>query len=89
MSRAYSRDIQLHIRYGDIAIAMLAEGVSWSPDAAHDLVARASEAFNMTLASMAEYGLLEVDEDDEDEFGPVPDKELIDPFRVNVEGEHG
>jgi len=38
---------------------------------------------------MAEYGLLETEEDEEDEYGPVPDKELTDPRIVYVEDEDG
>lgn len=90
MSRITSRDIQLHVRYGDIQVSMIAEGVSWSPDAANDLVNRTAVAWDNTLASLFEYGLIDIDADeDDDEFGPVPDKELMDPRRVNLEGDNG
>lgn len=88
MSRISSRDIQLHVRYGEIQVSMIAEGVSWSPDAANDLVNRVAMAWDNTLASLYEHGLLEVDEEDDD-YGPVPDKELMDPRIVTLEDNDG
>ena len=88
MSRISSRDIQLHVRYGEIQVSMIAEGVSWSPDAANDLVNRVAMAWDNTLASLYEYGLAEVDDEDDD-YGPVPEKELIDPQIVTLEDNDG
>lgn len=88
MSRISSRDIQLHVRYGEIQVSMIAEGVSWSPDAANDLVNRVAMAWDNTLASLYEYGLVEVDDEDDD-YGPVPEKELIDPRIVTLEDNDG
>jgi len=88
MSRISSRDIQLHVRYGEIQVSMIAEGVSWSPDAANDLVNRVAMAWDNTLASLYEYGLAEVDDEDDD-YGPVPEKELIDPRIVTLEDNDG
>lgn len=90
MNRGISRDIQAHVRYGEIGVAMVAEGVSWSPDAANDLVNRVSVLWENTLQALYSYGMLDTDTDDEeDEYGPTPEKELIDPRRVFLEGDNG
>lgn len=83
-----SRDIQAHVRYGDISVAIVAEGISWSPDAADDLVRRVQDLWRGALETMYDFGMIDTG-DDEDEFGPTPDRELIDPRTVFLEGNDG
>jgi hypothetical protein len=45
-----------------------------------------SKLLDESLMRLAEYGMLDTEED-EDEFGPVPDRELVDPRIVYVEDE--
>ena len=40
-----SRDMTLHIIYGDLRVTLVAESVSWSPDVAADMVTRGVAAF--------------------------------------------
>ena len=92
--RIPSRNISLHLRYLDLNIALMSEGSSWSPDVADDMVARMENYFENTIRTMVEYGMFEssIDEDEdegEDEWGPQPEKELIDPRIVTLEGEDG
>ena len=89
MMRVPGRDISVHLAYLDLHLAVIAQGVSYSPDVADDMVGRMSKLFDESLMRLIEYGLLETEEDDEDEFGPVPDKELTDPRIVYVEDEDG
>jgi hypothetical protein len=85
------RNISLHLRYLDLNIAIMSEGSSWSPDVADDMVARMQQYLDNTIRTMVEYGMFEssTEEEDEDDWGPQPDKELIDPRTVTLEGEDG
>ena len=92
--RVPSRNISLHLRYLDLNIALMSEGSSWSPDVADDMVARMENYFENTIRTMVEYGMFESsieegEDEDEDEWGPQPEKELIDPRIVTLEGEDG
>jgi hypothetical protein len=86
------RNISLHLRYLDLNIALMSEGSSWSPDVADDMVSRMEKYLENTIRTMIEYGLFEsesTEDEDEDEWGPQPEKELIDPRTVTLEGEDG
>jgi len=86
--RIPSRDMSVHVAYLDLHLAIVAQGVSWSPDVADDMIARMGKLFDESLMRLAEYGLLQ-EEDEEDDYGPVPDKELTDPRIVYVEDDDG
>jgi hypothetical protein len=86
--RIPSRDMSVHVAYLDLHLAIVAQGVSWSPDVADDMIARMGKLFDESLMRLAEYGLLQ-EEDEEDDYGPVPDKELTDPRVVYVEDDDG
>ena len=88
MMRIPARDMSVHVAYLDLHLAVIAQGVSYSPDVADDMVGRMSKLFDESLMRLIEYGLLETEED-EDEYGPVPDKELTEPRIVYVEDEDG
>lgn len=85
--RIPARDMSVHLAYLDLHLAVVAQGVAYSPDVADDLVARMSVLFDQSLMRLAEYGLLDSEGDEDEEFGPVPDRELIDPRVVFVEDE--
>ena len=92
--RIPSRNISLHLRYLDLNLAIMSEGSSWSPDVADDMVNRMERYLENTIRTMIEYGMIEGSEieeedEDEDEWGPQPEKELIDPRIVTLEGEDG
>ena len=86
--RIPSRDMSVHVAYLDLHLAIVAQGVSWSPDVADDMIARMGKLFDESLMRLAEYGLLQ-EEDEEDDYGPVPDRELTDPRIVYVEDDDG
>lgn len=88
MMRVPSRDMSVHLAYLDLHLAVVAQGVSYSPDVADDMIGRLSKLFDESLMRLAEYGLLEPEEE-EDEYGPVPDRELVDPRIVFVEDDDG
>ena len=86
MIRIPARDMSVHVAYLDLHLAIVAQGVSYSPDVVDDMVGRMSKLFDESLMRLAEYGVLDTEEE-EDEFGPVPDKELVDPRIIFVEDE--
>jgi hypothetical protein len=89
MVRVPNRDMSVHLAYLDLHLAIVAQGVAYSPDVADDMIGRMSKLLDESLLRLAEYGLLDTESDDEDEFGPVPDRELVDPRVVFVEDEDG
>ena len=83
--RVPSRDMSVHLAYLDLHLAVIAQGVAYSPDVADDMIGRMSKLFDESLARMFEYGLLGEEDEEEDDYGPVPDRELVDPRIVYVE----
>lgn len=59
-----SRDISMHVGYGDLRCSIVAEGVSWSPDVADDMLARMARLWDQTLLTAWQYELSEVDEEE-------------------------
>jgi len=81
--RVPSKDISVHVGYLDLHLALVAQNVAWSPDVADDMISRMGKLFDQSMYTLAQYGVLE--EEDEDEYGPTPERELIDPRVVFVE----
>jgi hypothetical protein len=91
MQKPHSRDLGMHVAWGDIRCSIIAEGRSWSPDVANDMVNRMNQLWENTLTGISDTGYFDSmaeEEDDDDEYGPVPDKELVEP-RVVYLGEDG
>lgn len=89
MMKGLSQDLSLHLAWQDIRLSFIAEGMSWRPDVAADMTNRMHEAWHNTLLELHRFGMLDNDEDDEDEFGPQPDREVIDPRVVRLLDEEG
>jgi hypothetical protein len=81
-----ARDMSIHVAYLDLHLAIVAQGVSYSPDVADDMVGRMAGLLDESIGVLAEYGLIGEQEEDE-EYGPTPERELIDPRIVYVEDE--
>ena len=81
-----ARDMSVHVAYLDLHLAIVAQGVAWSPDVADDMITRMSKLLDQSMMTLSQYGVFDEDEED-DEFGPVPDRELVDPRVVFVEDE--
>ena len=84
--RIPARDMSVHVAYLDLHLAIVAQGVAWSPDVADDMISRMSKLLDQSMMTLSQYGVFD-DDEEEDEFGPVPDKELVDPRIVYVEDE--
>lgn len=82
-----ARDMSVHVAYLDLHLAIVAQGVAWSPDVADDMISRMSKLLDQSMMTLSQYGVFDDDEEEDDEFGPVPDKELVDPRVVYVEDE--
>lgn len=87
MRKMPSKDMIVHVGYLDLQLTIIAQGVAWSPDVADDMVNRISKLFDQSLSTGAQYGLFEEDEE-EDDYGPTPEKELINPYIVHVEDDN-
>ena len=75
MQPTRSRDIVVRIVFGEIEVGIAAEGVSWSPDVASDMVARAKVLWHDALEELAEIGMLDIGGDEESEYALVGDDE--------------
>jgi len=53
------------------------------------MVSRMKALFDQSLYTLHEYGNVGNWDDDDDEFGPTPDSELMEPIIVYVEDEDG
>jgi hypothetical protein len=85
MRKMPSKDMIVHVGYLDLQLAIIAQGVAWSPDVADDMVNRMTKLFDQSLMAASQYGLFESDEEEDDDYGPTPEKELINPYIVHVE----
>lgn len=71
MAQATSRDLHVRLTYGDITVTIVAEGVSYSPDALSDMSNRAVNMLTEALLVIGPYERASIgapfdDDDDED-----------------------
>lgn len=93
MRGASSKDIHCVFSYGDIRVMMVAEGCSWSPDVARDIVNRTADAWHACLESLYEFGLVEqpsedYEEEEDDSIIEVDVNELFNHL-MKMENEDG
>lgn len=65
---AISKNLIVKITYGDLRVELVAEGASWNPDVADDLVKRVGMLWRDSLDAMLEtnsWKLVDIDEDDD------------------------
>ncbi len=88
-------DIGIHVNFLDLSLAIVADGVAWSPDVADDMTRRMKGLLDDSVSTLVQYGFMqdeidqgdiesdpdekEDDEEEEEEPGNRPSKELIDP----------
>ena len=53
---AVSKNIMGRVVYGDLRVELVAEGVSWNPDVADDMIKRLNGMWRASLESMMETG---------------------------------
>jgi len=81
----------VHVNFLDLSLAIVADGVAWSPDVADDMTRRMKVLFDESVSTLIQYGFMqdeieqgevedeEREDEDEEEAGNRPSKELIDP----------
>ena len=65
---AISKNLIAKVTYGDLRVELIAEGASWNPDVADDLIKRVNNLWKQSLDSMMETNAWKlVDSDEEDD----------------------
>ena len=84
-------DIGIHVNFLDLSLAIVVDGVAWSPDVADDMTGRMKTLLDESISTLVQYGFMqdEIDQgeieeekpedEEEEEPGNHPSKELIDP----------
>jgi hypothetical protein len=65
---AISKNLIAKVTYGELRVELIAEGASWNPDVADDLIKRVNNLWKESLNSMIEtnaWKLVDVDEEDD------------------------
>ena len=71
---AQRNDIIVRVGVGEVFAMVVAEGSSWNPDVARDIINRTDELWRNTIESAVDAGLIDtgspapLDDDDDDEF---------------------
>jgi hypothetical protein len=68
MNMAISKNLIAKVTYGELRVELIAEGASWNPDVADDLIKRVNNLWKESLNSMIEtnaWKLVDVDEEDD------------------------
>jgi hypothetical protein len=64
-----SKDIKVSIAYDNLWVEILAEEVSYAPDAVHDMMTQAIRAFSDTITELRSHGVIStLDDDEESEY---------------------
>ena len=65
---AVGKNLTAKVTYADLKVELIAEGASWNPDVADDLIKRVKVLWRDSLESMLEtnaWNAVDVDQDDE------------------------
>jgi len=68
MNMAISKNLIAKVVYGELRVELIAEGASWNPDVADDLIKRVNNLWKESLNSMVEtnaWQLIDSDQDDD------------------------
>ena len=57
MMKIPARDMSVHVAYLDLHLAIVAQGVSWSPDVADDMITRMSKLLDQSMMTLSQYGV--------------------------------
>jgi hypothetical protein len=77
---AQRNDIIVRVGVGEVFAMVVAEGSSWNPDVAKDIINRTDELWQNTIDAAVDAGLIDIgqslpddDEDDDDFFSDIDD----------------
>lgn len=68
MNMPISKNLIAKVTYGELRVELIAEGASWNPDVADDLIKRVNSLWKESLNSMIEtnaWKLIDADEEDD------------------------
>jgi len=68
MNMPISKNLIAKVTYGELRVELIAEGASWNPDVADDLIKRVNNLWKESLNSMIEtnaWKLIDADEEDD------------------------
>lgn len=71
MHESGAGDISVMVRYGDLQVALQAEGVSWSPDVADDMTSRIRKLWSDVITDAKAHGLMGTNANDMEEVDEV------------------
>lgn len=64
---AISKNLIAKVVYGELCVELIAEGASWNPDVADDLIKRVNNLWKESLNSMVETNAWQLIDSDQDE----------------------
>lgn len=64
---ASGRNLIARVSFGDLKVELIAEGASWNPDIADDLMKRVKALYRDSVETMIETNAWGVDDDDDDD----------------------
>jgi len=67
MNMAISKNLIAKVVYGELRVELIAEGASWNPDVADDLIKRVNNLWKESLNSMIETNAWQLTDSDEDD----------------------
>jgi len=73
-------DIGIHVNFLDLSLAIVADGVAWSPDVADDMTRRMKGLLDDSVSTLVQYGFMQ-DEIDQGDIESDPDEKEDDRRR--------
>ena len=75
MAHTQARDMWMALRFGDLEVNISAEGVSYSPDVAHDMIGHLIRGFTEAITELRSHGVIGAYADTDDDDGDETDEE--------------
>ena len=63
-----NQQVKMSLAYGELWVEMVADGVSYAPDAVDDMVLQMTKAFSSALAELRGHGIVRSFDDEEEEI---------------------
>lgn len=63
-----NQQVRMSLAYGELWVEMVADGVSYAPDAVDDMVQQMTKAFSYALSELRGHGIVRSFDDEEEEI---------------------
>lgn len=70
-----AKDMKVYIAYDELWVEIMAEGVSYAPDALHDMMTQAIRGFSETISELRGHGIIVTKDDVEEELEEEAEEE--------------